>query len=82
MGGVQGLEALDERAHGRPRRLGTVLGGAGQRGLQLVAQARQGLQIRGMGKPCAQTGFIVSQLALGDRQVASGLVVLCLPRCR
>ena len=59
MGGLEGFDALDELAHGRLRRLGTLLGGAGQRGLQLVAEVRQGLQIRRMGKPGAQPGFII-----------------------
>ena len=66
MGGVQGLEALDQPTHGRQRRLGTVLCGAGQRGLQLVAQVRECRQIPRMGKRGAQPGFIVPPLAPGD----------------
>ena len=76
MGGVQGLEAFDKGAHRGQRALAFLLRRAGQRGLQLGAQARQGLQIDGMGKSYAQPGFIVPQLTLSDLQIASRLVAL------
>lgn len=76
MGSVQGLEALDQCFHGEPRRLGIVLCGAGQRGLQLVAECRQSLQIRGMGKPCPQTRVVILALAPGDSEVARDRVAL------
>ena len=39
--------------------LGLLVRRAGQRGLELGAERRQGLQIGGMGKSCPQPGFIV-----------------------
>ena len=82
MGGMEGLEALDKVAHRGQRPLGLLVRRAGQCGLELGAQARQGLQIRGMGKSCPQPGFIVP--AAGPAR-SPGRVWPCRapqPRCR
>jgi hypothetical protein len=76
MGGLEGCDTLDELAHGRPRHLRIFLGRAGQCRLELMAEVRQGLQIRGMDTPCPETGFVIAELALDGRQVASGLLAL------
>ena len=76
---MERLEALDDGSHSRQGLLGHLLGVAGQRCFELVAQGRQLLQIARMGKPCTQTRFIIPLLTLGDadipgRRVAFGLI--------
>jgi hypothetical protein len=51
---------------------------AGQRCFELVAQARQLLQIASLGKPCSQACFIIPLLAYGDADISGCLLAFSL----
>src|SRR6266567_1572546 len=75
---LQGLDAFDDGSHSRYRCSRHLLGMAGQRCFELVAQGRQLLQIASMSKTCTQARFIIPLLALGDADIPGCLVAFSL----